>query len=224
MQIDQFFNPEFATAIAAANIRNRQAFTDPINNEFHFLTGISGYEELVYNYVNDEWYPPWSRALDLDTGLNFRGNDDRYYTYGATSAGWICKLETDTSDKNAANADIAITHSIKTRAFAVEAEKGLTLRFIIRKIQAELKARAAGNIITKLFPDMATSGEILSAPQALSMIDSGKIVTTPYLDISQSATCFQVEFSLATIDQEIEIWGMLYELDITGYMDSMIRL
>lgn len=223
MSVDQFFNPEFATAIAAADIRSRQGFTDPINNEYHFLTGVTGSEELVYNYVNDEWYPPWSRSLDISTGLNFRGNDDRYYTYGATAAGWICRLETDTADKNAANADVAITHSIKTRAFAVEAEKGLTLRFLLRKIFAELKARAAGDITTKLFPDMASSGTTLSAPQALSMIDSGKTVTTPYLDVSQEATCFQVEFSLAVIDQEMEIWGMLYELDIRGYMDSVIR-
>lgn len=224
LPVDHFFNPEHsATCISAANIRSRQGFTDPINNEYHFLTGVSGKEELVYNYVNDEWYPPWTRAINLSTGLNFRGNNDRYYTYGGSSAGWICQLETDTADKNTSNADVAISHSVKTRSFSPEAEKGLTLRFLLRKIYAELKARTSGSIITKLFADMATSGTTLSAPQALSMVDSGYSVTTPYLDVSKECTCFQVEFSLATADLEMEIWGMLFELDIRGHMDSTIR-
>ena len=46
------------------------------NNEYHLLLPSS---EVVYNYVSDEWYPPWDRNIDLLCGINFKGGDNRDY-------------------------------------------------------------------------------------------------------------------------------------------------
>ena len=67
---------------------------------------------------------------------------------------------------------------------------------------------------------MATTGTTLSTPEAISMVSSGEGLTTKNLDISvQGCSCFQIEFSLDVIDQEMEIWSMLYELEARGLLD-----
>ena len=212
--IERYFNSEYTDCIAAASIRNRQAFVDPLNNEYHFLLPAG---ELVYNYIADEWYPLWNRELDLATGLVLKGTNNRYFTYGGTSAGFVILLETDTTDKNASDVDAKITHSVKTRAISAEQKGSIFVEFILRKLWAELKVQSAGTIVTKVFKDMATTGTTEETPQAMSMIRSGYSVATPGLDLSyENSTCFQVEFSLSVADQEMEIWAMVYELDIRG--------
>lgn len=96
LPIDSYFNQEYSNCISANEIANRQAFIDPLNNEYHFLLSDG---ELVYNYQLDEWYPPWDRALDLTCGISLRGTDNRYYTYGGVDFGFVFKLEDDTTDK-----------------------------------------------------------------------------------------------------------------------------
>lgn len=173
--VDQFFNTEYATAIPATSIRDRQAFVDPLNNEYHLL--LPG-DELVYNYATDEWYPPWKRAIDLVCGLNLRGTDDRIYTYGGTGGGQVLRLENDTTDKTAANVDVVIVHSIKTRAVGIpttsKTDKALSIPvdFTLRRIWAKLKARSTGDIITKTFKDMEGFGETQTTPQAMSLGDT----------------------------------------------------
>ena len=217
LPVDDYFNQEYDNCIGATNIKNRQAYVDPINNEYHLLLPS---KELVYNYVLGEWYPVWDREITIDTAINIKGSDDRYYTYGGSSGGFVMKLEDDTSDKNASNVDIAISHSVKTRAIAPEEELGISLSFTLRRLWAVLKARSAGTITTKLFKNMATSGSTLSTPTAISMVSSGEGLTTKNLDISaQGCSCFQIEFSLSVIDQEIEIWSMLYELEARGLLE-----
>ena len=217
LPIDHFFNVESSDCIAAASIANRQAFIDPSNNEYHLVLPAT---ELVYNYATDEWYPAWTRAIVIDTGLNLKGADDRSYTYGASSTGWVMRLEIDTTDKSIANADVAIDHSIKTRAFAPE-EAGVSLLFTLRRIWAVMKARTVGTIVTKLFKNIATTGTTISTPSAMSMVASGEGLATEALDLgTQACSCFQIEFSLNVVDQELELWSMLYELEARGLLDK----
>ena len=167
--INNYFNPEESDCIPAANIRNLQAHIDPINNEYHLLLPT---EELVYNYVSDEWYPPWARAIALKTGINLKGSDNRYYTYGGSSAGWLMRLENDTTDKSISNVDVAIDHSIKTRAISGIQETSTTAEFLLRYVLAEMKARTAGTIVTTLFKDMISAGTAIATPAALSMVSA----------------------------------------------------
>jgi hypothetical protein len=217
LPVDDYFNQEYSNCIGAASIKNRQAYIDQINNEYHLLLPS---KELIYNYVLGEWYPVWDREIAIDTAINLKGSDDRYYTYGGSSGGFVMRLENDTSDKNASNVDVAISHSIKTRAIAPEEELGISLSFTLRRLWTVLKARSVGTITTKFFKNMATSGSTLSTPAAISMVSSGEGLTTKNLDISaQGCSCFQIEFSLSVIDQEIEIWSMLYELEARGLLE-----
>ena len=212
--VDNYFNTEYTTAIVAASIANRQAFVDPLNNEYHFLLPAG---ELVYNYVTEEWFPPWARELSLDCGLRFKDTNKQDASYGATAAGWICRLENDTTDKNTSNADVAISHSVKTRAIAVEQKQSTTLRFDFRRIQIEAKARTAGSVTTKTFKDMATSGTTQAVPETISLVNSGFNLTVDSLDVSvKDCVAMQVEFSNSTADEEIEIYSMVYAVETRG--------
>lgn len=214
LPIDQFFNPEKSTCIAATYIRNRQAYIDPLNNEYHFLLPTS---ELVYNYVTDEWYPPWERNIDLLTGLNFKGTDNRYYTYGGCANGFVWRLENDTTDKSTANADVAISHSVKSRAISATHQDSSSFVMLLRLIEGEFKARTAGSVTTKVYKDLASTGTTEAVPSAMSLINSGYSLVVPELDLStEECLCFQVEFLLATADQEIEIWSFNYEREVEG--------
>ncbi len=213
LPLDHYFNTEYATAIPAASIKDRQAGVDPLKNEYHLLLPTA---ELVYNYAIDEWYPPWEREVDLATFLSLRGasGDDRYHIYGASAAGHVFRLENDTTDKNTSNADVAISHNIKTRAISAEQEISTTMAFTFRGIWATFKARTAGSITPKTFKNMATSG---TSQDTMSMINTGYSVATPDINFKiEDCSCFQVEFSLAVADQEMEIWSMQYLLDVRG--------
>lgn len=211
--IENYFNPEYAACITAATIKSRQAFVDPINDEYHFLLPAG---ELVYNYSRDEWCPPWARSISIDTGLSFRANDGRFYSYGASSAGFIVRLETDTADKNVANADVAIDHSIKTRALSVKALPGIMI-FTLRGLWAELKARTVGTIVTETFYNLYATGVVQAVPSAMSMVSTVAAIVVPKLDMSiENCKYIQVECSLDEIDQEMEIYSVLYEVGVRG--------
>ena len=212
--VDRYFNPEYSDCISATYIRSLQAYIDYANGEYHLLLPSS---ELVYNIATGEFYPVWTRAITLATGLGFRGATDRKISMGASAAGFVMLLETDTSDKNASNADVAITHSIKTRAISAKQDMGTTLRFTLRHLWTELKARAAGSLTTKTYKNQASSGTTQATPQAMSMISSTYAVVCPKLDMSiEECDCFQASFEVATIDHEMEIYSMLYDIDARG--------
>jgi len=216
--VDHYFNPEYATCISAANIKSLTSFVDRLNDEYHLL--LPDGTELVYNVVTDEWYPPWDRSLTLGCGLTLKGTDNRLYSYGGTSGGFVCRLEHDTSDKNASNADVAIDHSIKTRAIGLPEQQGVTLEFTLRRLWAELKAQTAGNPVVTFYANRVSSGTAKSTPEALSMIKSGYAMTTPGLDLSENnLEVFEIEFSLNVIDQEMELYAMPYELEARGLVN-----
>jgi len=216
--VDHYFNTEYATAIAAASIKNRQSFIDPLNNEYHLLLPTS---ELVYNYVRAEWYPPWERSIDLLCGLSLRGTADRYYVYGGDANGRVHRLETDTSDKDAANADVAISHNIVTRAISAKQPEATTLYFSFRKVWVEGKARTVSTALaTTFYKNMDSTGTTLNVPAVLNLQESGQDLSVPGVDTSQEGcVCFSLKFSLATIDLEMELWSFLYQVDARGEIE-----
>jgi len=216
--VDHYFNTEYTTAIPAASINNRQSFVDPLRNEYHLLLPTS---ELVYNYIRAEWYPPWERNIDLLCGLSLRGTDNRYYVYGGDANGHVFRLETDTSDKNAANADVAISHNIVTRAISATQPQPTTLRFTFRKLWIEAQARGVSTaLVTTFYKNLATSGTVLNVPAVLNLQESGKDLSVPGLDTSQEeCMCFSLKFSLAAIDLEMELWSFLYQVEARGEIE-----
>ena len=211
--VEEYFNPEYGNCIAAASIRNRQAFVDQRNDEWHLLLPAG---ELVYNCATDEWYPEWEREIDIDTGLCFKGTDDRYYTYGASSGGYVMRLEHDTTDKTTGDVDTAIEHYVTTRAISAQQGVSPTFRFLFRGVWVEMKAQSAGSLTTTIFPDMATSGTTLATPAALSMVNSGYDLAFDYVTDSRECVSFQLKFLLNTADQEMLLYSFLYMLDTRG--------
>jgi hypothetical protein len=213
LPIDRYFNPEYsATAITAVNIELLQAFVDQNNNEYHLL--LPNGPELVYNYVTDEWYPPWNRENTLNCGINMQDSLGRFYQIGASDEGWVYRLEDDTTDKNTSGSDVAIDHSIKTRAIAVGEQSSASLRFTLRRMWAEFKARASGSVTSKIFKDTATTG---TDSDTMSMVGTGVGIVVPGREGSKEACMnFQAEFSLSSADEEMEIYSMEYELSPRG--------
>jgi hypothetical protein len=221
--VDHYFNTEYATAIPAASINNRQSFVDPLNNEYHLLLPTS---ELVYNYVRAEWYPPWERNVDLVCGISLRGTDNRYYTYGGDALGTVYRLENDTTDKaeNAASpyyTDVAISHKIKTRAISVKQPEATTLRFSFRKLWVEGKAQDNPTAITTtFFKNMIDTGVALAIPTAIDMEVDDHGLAFDGLDTSQEGcVCFELEFALNSADLEMELWSFLYQLEARGEIE-----
>lgn len=217
LPVNQYFNPESSDCIAAEDIESLQAFIDEANNEYHLLLPAG---ELVYNYVLDEWYPLWVRNVSLTAALSLKGTDNRKYVYGGNSAGYIFRLEDGTVDKDVNNNDQEIDHSILSRAISVEGKEGVSVRFTLRRIWAELKAQSTSSIVTTVYKNLATIGEVQVVPSAMTMVSSGEGISVPGLDMSiQGCNCFKVEFSLNIANKEMEIWGFLYELEARGLLD-----
>ena len=209
--VDNYFNPESGDCIAAADIQTLQAFPDPVNTEYHLLLPSA---ELVYNYATDEWYPPWEREQDLTTGIALQGSDGRLYTYGGTGSGFVLRLENGTADKNTSDVDVAIEHSLKTRAVAVEPGKGPTFRFSFRYIWAVMKAQSAGSITVKTFKDESSTGV---SQGTMSLVEGGAGIVVRRVDVSiENCSCIEVEFSCSTVDVELLLYSWLYELDARG--------
>jgi hypothetical protein len=220
LPVDNYFNTEYSTAFAAASLDDMQSFVDKLNNEYHLLT--QGVTELVYNVITDEFYPPWVRRAGAEAGylvcgLGIKGTDKRNYTYGANDAGFVFRLENDTTDKDAANADVAIEQKIKTRAISAEQKQSTTLEFTFRKAFVEAKARASGSVTTNFYKNMATSGSALTVPAAISLVNSGYDLVVDGLETSQSnCKTFQLEFVESVADVELEVYSFLYLLEIRG--------
>lgn len=217
LNVNHYFNPEYTEFIGATNLTSLQAGVDRTNNEYHLLLPAG---ELVFNYITAEWYPPWEREIDLHTMVDFRANDNRHYSYGASSAGWIMRLETDTTDKTTANADEPIAHSLKSRSIGFENAERL-VRFTLRKILAEFKVKDSGEVKVVVMKDNATTGEELVIPKKMSLYRDNYNITVPRLDCSiQDCKCFQVEFSLDYHDEEMEIYSFYYEIGGSGISES----
>lgn len=219
--VDRYFNPEYTECIGASDIRSLQAYADPNNNEYHLLTPSDG--ELVYNYVTDEWYPPWERKIVATTGLWFRGKSSgsypRKYTYGASAAGWVMRLETDTADKTVANADEPIEHYIKTRALTGK-DIGIDYEFLLKHLWATFKSQSAGSITCSYFKDQASTGVSMSTPTSPTLVNSGYNLVTERLDEREDwMSCVAFKFLLDTIDQEMEIYQIMYEINKRSLLD-----
>lgn len=217
LAVNHYFNPEYTEFIGATNLTSLQAGVDRTNNEYHLLLPST---ELVFNYITAEWYPAWEREIVLKTMVDFRANDNRHYSYGGSSSGFIMRLEYDTTDKSTANADVAISHSLKTRSISYEQTERL-VRFTLRKLLAEFKVKSSGEIKVTVFKDNATIGQELITPRKMYLYRDNYNITVPHLDCSiEDCKCFQVEFALDYIDEEMEIYSFYYEIAGSGISES----
>lgn len=222
LPIDQYFNfvDYSSTAFVAAKLGSMQSYVDKLNNEYHLLPQTT--TELVYNFITDEWYPPWIRRVGAEAGflvcgLGLEGTDNRNYSYGANDAGFVFRLESDTTDKDATNADVAIEQRVKTRAISAEQKQSTTLEFTFRKAFIEAKARSSGTVTTNFYKNIASSGTAISVPAAISLVNSGYELVVDGVELSQTnCLTFQLEFVESTADVELEIHSFLYLLDIRG--------
>ena len=218
LPVDHYFNPEYSTAIAAGYLDDCSSFPDPIRNEYHLL--VPDGTELVYNYLTDEWYPPWEREMTLRSGCVLQGTDNRPYTYGGSSDGFVLRLENDSTDKDSSNDDVAISHSLKTRAISADPKQATTLEFLFRRVWIEAKARSSGQVTTKIYKDLATSGETLAKPSTMSLANSGYSLATPGVGSAvPNCKCFQLEFLVSSADVELEIWSILYQISLEGSLE-----
>ena len=210
--IAQYFDPKYSDCIAATNIRNRQAFVDYINNEYHFLLPDG---ELVYNYVRDEWYPKWEREVDLVSGLAVRGSNDRKYTFGGDVSGYLWLLEQGTQDDNASGVAQDFVTKIKTRAISAIQDKATTQGMTFRKAWTEGQTKD-GTIAAKIYRDLETTGQSLTAPSAsidLSSTDFNLVV--PVREGSfEGINVFELEYTGA--GDTMEIYSVLYQIDVRG--------
>jgi hypothetical protein len=228
MPIDHYFNVEYTdTAIEAAKIDSCQAFADRLNNEYHFLIPHSATQddvELVYNYVLDEWYPPWERRAGgedayIVTGLTFRGTNNRIYVYGGNDNGKIYLLDDkdETADKDDSEDDVAIEHYIKTRSIGADPDKGPIAKFNLRHIWGEFKTRTEGTVLLNLYVDQSS---VPNDTDNLSLIKTGYGVTMPVAPFSiTEVNSFQAYFGMEEIDYEMEIYAIIYELEHIGLME-----
>jgi len=224
--VNHFFDTEYSTAIEATKLDNCQSFVDRLKNEYHLIVPYSATQagfELVYNYVSDEFYPKWTRQIDLVTGLIFRGTDNRYYVYGGSRGGLVMKLEDDTSDKTTSDVDQGINHSIKTRAISAEQGMTTTMRFTFRGVHIEAVARTSPTtktIACNFFKDLATSGTALTKPDMMDLTNAGYDLVLPKLSAShENCGTFQLEFSVTEDDLELEVHSFLYAVDARGEID-----
>jgi len=210
--VDNYFNPDYTQCIPASDIRDRQAFIDRINNEYHLLLSSI---ELVYNFLTDEWYPPWERQEPLVCGLGLRGTDRRWYTYGGLCNGYVMRLEHGWADKNTDDEDYNILSSVKTRAISAIQDKSPTNRMTFRRLWLEAKALGSGSLRVRIYGDLDELGSELTTPERMSLVRQGHDLVLPFIDANEEGlSCFQLEF----IGDGVELWlySMLYQLDARG--------
>jgi hypothetical protein len=129
----------------------------------------------------------------------------------------VFRLENDTTDKDASNADVAIEQRIKTRAICAEQKQATTLEFTFRKAFIEAKARASGTVTTYFYKNMATSGTAIAVPGAISLVSTGYDLVVDGIEASQTnCKSFQLEFVETVADVELEIYSFLYLIEARG--------
>ncbi len=128
-EINTYFDENHADYVGAANIAAIDSWFDYYKDEYHLLfsTGL----ELVYN----AWFKKWSvfdRPVDLKSGAAVVGSNGEPLTYGGTAIGKVMRLESDTSDKDSADADAAIdAHVIVKAQWPGELEHELNFRRLV---------------------------------------------------------------------------------------------
>jgi len=207
--IDNYFNPEYSDCISASYINSMCAFWDKNNREYHLCHGST--KELVYNYRTDEWYTPFDRYLDLQTGSAIIGTDGRQYTVGGRY-GLLMLLEQGTTDRNAANMETTITHWLKTRAIGSHQEAGVGVSIKLYDVWVETKAAAAGTMTVTFYEDQETAGTAISGQ---TLIRSGYNLVVPHVrNKTGPMACFELRLQIsATAGGTLEIYSILYTIE-----------
>lgn len=224
-EVDHFFNLESSSVIGASELATMQAFPDTSNKEYHLLirgTGTGHGQELVYNPVQDEWYPPWDRTVGgandyLVCGLELRGTDNRKYTYAGNNAGLVFRLETDTADRDASNTDVKFYQYVTSRAFTPSLEKATTLEFTFRKVQLEAASMASATATVQYKKDGAMTA---TTAGTVDLTKANYNVTTPYVDVSlEGCASIQILVSVDANDKYLTLYSLLYLLEARGEID-----
>jgi hypothetical protein len=209
--IDHYFNPVYDTVLTAEEMQGLQAKVNPLSNEYHLVLPST---ELVYALETDEWYPPWERALPLQTINVLKDKNDRYRIVGGAQAGFLLLLDEADNDRDSSNAEVAIEHSIKTREFT---SKTLVMEFLVRRIWAMMKAQTSGSVVCKIYPEHASSGTTEEVPAAITLVKSGKTYGIDNLDMSQEEiTSFSIELTCNAVDTEMWVMWLAFLIEETG--------
>lgn len=212
--IENFFDPTSSQSIPENEIHSLSGFIDPINNEYHLILSD---KELVHNYVTDEWYPVWERALNLTSATHFIPDDTYGYVYAGTEEGFIVRTETGLNDKDESDSDVAIEHFLTSRAILATQNLSTSLTLNLRRLWAEFKAESVGEVVSKALKDLAPDASPLTSPIPMTLINAGFGITSPRMNISlNDCTCFQIKLYVNTVDWHMEIWSFSYEVEIIG--------
>jgi hypothetical protein len=213
--VNHYFDPTYTTAVGESALSQFQAFIDKYNREYH-LVCLGEELELVYNYVTDEWYPPFEREIPVSCALSVKSIENRYYLMAGTGQGFAIALEQGIDDVSTTGAACAVSHWIKTRNIGSDLKLNVALDFEIYDLWAECKTQSSGSITTTMYKDQAITGEELSTPQAMSLVKSGYRITTPKLQVcSKAESGFQFLFFCNAIGVAMEIYSVIYSTTIT---------
>jgi hypothetical protein len=227
--VDQYYVSSYSTCVEAAKLETCKSWIDRETNEYHLCFDYSATQaavELVYNYLLDTWYPPWTRQVGavtsyITSALSFKPAGRRNYVCVGTSIGIIFQLETDTTDKSEANADVVITNSIRTRAISFSPDKlGASYWFVLRSILLEAKTETVATtktITTKIYRDGISTGVTIATPGTISLEKSGYTCIVDGLDINYTRlSLFEIEFISATADLLLEIYSLVCMIEVEG--------
>jgi len=161
-------------------------------------------KELVYSYVNNEWYDTYVRASPAACGLSLVGSDNDRMTYTGDYAGFVHRVNTGTSDNST-----KIDHYIKTAP--VTPLMGLvqdalnyssTLRAV--KIKGKADTTASSICTITMYPDGKTTG--VSAG-TVSLLNSGYSYVAGKKQVSQTGDEFSFKFESDLLDATMELYG-----------------
>lgn len=211
------------TSYAWVNYQDKTVhFAVPINT-----TGTSTQSELnrelVYSYVNNEWFDVYSRASPAACGLSLIGSNNYRMAYVGDYAGYIHRTNIDTSDN-----DTKITCWLKTSPIVLAdkiVQGSLNYSSVLRSVGIKGKAdnTTANAVVTPtVFIDGDTDGiAISSISLSRSGFDyiSGKTLIpqssfTPAKGFTATGAYgdeFAFQFKSDLLDEVMEIYGFTVE-------------
>jgi hypothetical protein len=211
--VDQYFNKNYDEVLTAAQLQAIQATVNPLNNEYCLVLPD---RELVYALATDEWYPPWYREIPLRSINSVKDSDDLYRLVGGSQDGFLLLMEETSNDRDTSNTEVAIEHSIITRALVASTPH---LEFCVRKLWTLFKVQSSGDITCKIYGNHASTGVEEYTPSMPSLASATQDYTIPYVDLStEESTSIRVEFSCNTLNVEMWILWISLMVEPTSYL------
>jgi hypothetical protein len=213
--VDLYFNKIYDEVLTATELQDIQATVNPLTNEYCLVLPD---KELVYSLATEEWYPPWYRELPLRSINSVKDSDGLYRFVGGTQGGFLLLMEETDNDRDSSNTEVAIDHSIKTRAIVASAP---ILEFCVRRLWAIMKVQTAGSVTCTIYANHVSTGTEESTPTALSPVSGTQDYTIPLIDLStKESTSIVVEFSCNRLDTEMWIMWLTLMVEPTSYLED----